>query len=242
MGVSLPISCEVVSMYFSRDAELIGLAGCWNRVPIIGTLVNPPVSEKNPRPQRIKLSLILMLLFGFGFTNGYEMMHKAWSSIGEVTYCFSRSCVKFQGHTGQKIAVFDPNRAFPDYNFSLNSPMALKLCATLFGIEEVLYCFSKSSIEFQCHTGQKITNFYPNWAFPDCNSSLTSPMDLKWCTKLDVVYKKCPIVFRGHPSNFTTTQAEKSTICIQFTLLGRSQLSNPPDLHCFCIGAIMIRY
>ena len=102
MGVSLPISC---------------LAGCWNRVPIIGTLVNPPVSEKNPRPQRIKLSLLLMLLFGFGFTNGYEMMHKAWSSIGEVTYCFSRSCVKFQGHTGQKIAVFDPNRAFPDYNF-----------------------------------------------------------------------------------------------------------------------------
>ena len=63
-----------------------------------------------------------------------------------------------------------------------------------------------------------ITNFEPNWLFPDCNSSLTSPMDLKWCTKLDVIYKKCPIVFRGHPSNFTVTRAEKSTIWIQFKI------------------------
>ena len=30
----------------------------------------------------------------FEYTNGYEMMHKAWSSIEEVPYCFSRSYVK----------------------------------------------------------------------------------------------------------------------------------------------------
>ena len=170
------------------------------------------------------------------------MMHKAWSSIGEVPYCFSRSCVKFQGHTGQKIADFDPNWAFPDYNFSLNSPMALKWCTTLCGIEQVLYCFSKSSIKFQGHTGQKNHQFWCNWAFPDCNLSLTSPMDLKWCTKLDGVYKKCPIVFRGHPSDFTTTQAENRRFESNLRLLGRSQLSNPSDLPCFCIWAIMIRY
>ena len=168
-----------------------------------------------------------MLLFGFGFTNGYEMMHKAWSSIVEVTYCFSRSCVKFQGHTGQKMAVFDPNRAFPDYNFSLNSPMALKWCTTLFGIEEVLYCFSKSSIEFQGHTGQKITNFDPNWAFPDCNSSLTSQMDLKWCTKLDVVYKKCPIVFKVIHQISRPHRLKNRRFVSNLTLLGWSQLSNP---------------
>ena len=184
-----------------------------------------------------------MLLFGFGFTNGYEMMHKAWSSIGEVTYCFSRSCVKFQGHTGQKIAVFDPNRAFPDYNFSLNSPMALKWCTTLFGIEEVLYCFSKSSIEFQGHTGQKKSPILTQIErFRTVTQGLTSQMDLKRCTKLDVVYKKCPIVFQGHPSNFTTTQAEKSTICIQFDITRPVAAIKSPDLHCFCIGAIMIRY
>ena len=38
----------------------------------------------------------------FEFTNGYEMMHKAWSSIERVPYCFWRSSVKFQGHTAKK--------------------------------------------------------------------------------------------------------------------------------------------
>ena len=42
-------------------------------------------------------------------------MHKAWSSIEEVPYCFSRSYVKLQGHTAKKIIDFDPNWAFPDY-------------------------------------------------------------------------------------------------------------------------------
>ena len=41
----------------------------------------------------------------FEFTNGQEMIHKAWSSIGEVPYCFSRSSVNFQGHVGQKSAI-----------------------------------------------------------------------------------------------------------------------------------------
>ena len=36
-------------------------------------------------------------------------------------------------------------------------------------------------------------------AFPDCNSSLNSPMALKWFTKLEAAEKRCPIVFLGHP-------------------------------------------
>ena len=70
------------------------------------------------------------------------MMHRAWSSIVEVPYCFSRSSVKFQGHTALKIVEFDPNSAFPD-----------------------------------------------------CNSSLKSPMASKWCTMLEITLKRCPIVF-----------------------------------------------
>ena len=66
------------------------------------------------------------LLLKFKFTNGYEMLHKAWSSIEEVPYCFSRSSVKFQGHTALKSVEFDPDWAFPDSNSSLNSPMATK--------------------------------------------------------------------------------------------------------------------
>ena len=58
-------------------------------------------------------------------------MDKAWSSIEEVPYCFSRSCVKWQGHKALKIVEFDPNWAFPDSNSSFNSPMAMKCCAKL---------------------------------------------------------------------------------------------------------------
>ena len=65
------------------------------------------------------------------FTNSYKMMQKAWSSIEEVPYCFSRSFVKFQGHRGKKIPDFDPNSAFLDCNFSLNSLMAMKWCTKL---------------------------------------------------------------------------------------------------------------
>ena len=43
----------------------------------------------------------------FEITDGYEMMHKAWSGIEEVPYCFSRSNVKLQGHTAKKIIDFD---------------------------------------------------------------------------------------------------------------------------------------
>ena len=112
------------------------------------------------------------------------MMHKAWSSIEEVPYCFSRSYVKFQGHTALKIIEFDPN-----------------------------------------------------WAFPDSNSSLNSPLAMKCCTKLETAKERCPIVFQGHPSNFKVTRDKTSPILTQirrFRIIGRSQLSNPSDLPCFC--------
>ena len=46
--------------------------------------------------------------------------------------------------------------------------------------------FLKSSVKFQGHTALKIVEFDPDWAFPDCNSSLNSPMAMKCCTKLKV--------------------------------------------------------
>ena len=85
-------------------------------------------------------------------------------------------------------------------------------------IEEVPYYFWGSSVKFLGHTAKKIVDFDPNWAFPDCNSSLNSPMGTKWCTKFEVAQKRCPIVLQGHPSNFTVTRAEKLTIWIQFEI------------------------
>ena len=46
--------------------------------------------------------------------------------------------------------------------------------------------FFKVIRQFQGHTALKIVEFDLDWAFPDCNSSLNSPMARKWCTKLEV--------------------------------------------------------
>ena len=53
------------------------------------------------------------------------MMYKAWSSIEEVPYFFSRSYMKLQGHTAKEIVHFYPNWLFPDCNSSLNSLMVI---------------------------------------------------------------------------------------------------------------------
>ena len=102
-------------------------------------------------------------------------------------------------------------------------------------IEEVPYCFSRSSIKFQGDIALKIVEYDSNWAFPDCNSSLNSPMAMKCCTKLETPKKRCPIVFQGHLSNFKVTQDKTSPILTQighFRTISRSQLSNPSDLPC----------
>ena len=155
------------------------------------------------------------------------MMHRAWSSIVEVPYCFSRSYVKFQGHMALKIVEFYPNWAFPDCNSSLNSPMAMKCCTNLekatercpivfqgppLNLKVTRYKTSliltqigrfrtigrsqlsnpsdlpcwRSSFKFQGHTALKSMEFDPDWAFPDSNSSLNSPMATKWYIKLEV--------------------------------------------------------
>ena len=103
-------------------------------------------------------------------------------------------------------------------------------------IEEVPYCFSRSSVIFQGHTALKIVQFDSNWAFPDCNSSLNSRMAMKCCTKLETAKERCPIVFQGHPANFKVTRDKTSLILTQigrFRIIGRSQLSNPSDLPCY---------
>ena len=102
-------------------------------------------------------------------------------------------------------------------------------------IEEVPYCFSRSYVKLQGHTAKKIVDFDPNWAFPDCNSSLNSWMAMKCCTKLETVKERCPFVFQGHPSYFKVTRYKTSPILTQighFRTIGRSQLSNPSDLPC----------
>ena len=143
------------------------------------------------------------------------MMHRAWSIVLASHLC---TCVlhrqesqlhtlklpkffHFHGDFHQKWHFAHPKISFahPELPFLAKS-MAWS------STEEVPYCFSRSYVKLQGHTALKIVDFDPNWAFPDCNSSLESPMATKWCTKLEVALKRCPIVFKGHPSNFKVTQ------------------------------------
>ena len=174
------------------------------------------------RPHRTEKSLILTCIWHFRtvspawFTNGYEMMHKAWSSIEKMLYYFSRSSAKFQGHTWQKksanftqIGCFQTvtpvwihcclrNGAqyltghrreallFFKVIHQISKSSGTKICLywpklgvsglplhfeftngfemmhkAWHDIKELLYCFSKTSIEYHCHTGKTLMIWIP---------------------------------------------------------------------------------
>ena len=50
-------------------------------------------------------------------------------------------------------------------------------------IEELPFCHSRSSVNFQGQRGRELPILTRIEIFPDCNSSLNSPIALKWCTK-----------------------------------------------------------
>ena len=45
--------------------------------------------------------------------------------------------------------------------------------------------FFKAIRQISWSHGLKIVDFYPNWVFPEYNSSFNSPLAMKWCTKLE---------------------------------------------------------
>ena len=144
------------------------------------------------------------------------MLHKAWNNIEEVPYCFQGHPSNFKVTQDRKASILTQIGRFQiglQLKFTDGYEMMHKAWSN---IEEAPCCFSRLSIKFQGHMGQKIADFDPNWAFPDYNSSLNTPMDWQWCTNRNVVKKRCRIVFWGQPSNCKFTRAEKSTLCVQF--------------------------
>ena len=143
---------------------------------------------------KVKVTEVMTLLSRFG-TVTPVWIHIWWWNDAQSLMLLRRGALLFfkvdrqisRSH-GYKNVDFDPNWAFPDSNYSLNLPMAMKQCTKFeTASKDVPYRFSRSSVKFQSHTEQKIADFDPNWAFPDCNSSLNSPMTSKWCTKLNIV-------------------------------------------------------
>ena len=97
----------------------------------------------------------------FEFTDGFEMMHKAWCSIEEVPCYFSRSSIKFQGHTGWKIDGFDQIWARLLGRSQLSNPSDLPC------YQENVVCNNAAILsQLQCHIkdiGEVIETFSHYW-------------------------------------------------------------------------------
>ena len=94
----------------------------------------------------------------------------------------SRSEVKSQGHRGQHPTTPNISGSWLQFEFTYDDEMMHRAWCFL---EEVRYCFSRSSVKFQGLKAKNIVDFDLNWTFLDCNSSFNSLMAMKWCTKLD---------------------------------------------------------
>ena len=108
-------------------------------------------------------------------------MHKAWSHIEEVPFCFSRSSIKFKGHTGRKIADFDQNWGFLDSNSSLNSP--IRMCSLHHCFE---YEMQHATFHFNAHCTYRV-NFLILLLF-SINSAFKMVFQLFWFTKSTFLY------------------------------------------------------
>ena len=101
---------------------------------------------------------------------------------------FNVICQISWSHGTKKITEFDAICGFPDCSlnkFEFTNGVKI-MCKVQYSAEVVPYSYSRCSIKFQGHRGQKIADFDPNWALPDCSLSLNSTMALKWCTKFNV--------------------------------------------------------
>ena len=123
--------------------------------------------------------------------NFQELSH--WTRVRSM----QKVKVKGQGHRGH-----DPN-----FRFRTVTPVWIHIwwwndTYSLMLLRRGALLFFKVIRQISRSHGAKIADFDPDWAFPDCNSSLNSPVAMKCCTKLEVAQKRCPIVSEGHPSNF----------------------------------------
>ena len=118
-----------------------------------------------------------------------------------MPYCFLGSSIKYQGHTGWKIDRFKSSLS------KITRPVAAIKSLRFALFFKVIRQISRSH-------GAKIAEFDPDWAFPDCNSSLNSPMGTKCCTKLEVAWKRCPIVFSCDQAALWMVQSVRPSVCL----------------------------
>ena len=132
-------------------------------------------------------------------------MHKDWSSIEELPYCFSRLSIKFQGHRAKKNIDFDPKLGFfglqLQCEFTDGYEMMLIFCSS---VDEVPFYFSRSSVKFQGHKGQlslilsgiecyrTVTPVWIHWWLEMIHIAWSSIEEAPYCLS------RSSITFQGH--------------------------------------------
>ena len=140
----------------------------------VRSLQKVKVRCQRSRSQKSKRNLTVSgPLLQFDFTYDDKMMHKAWSSIEEVPYCFSRLSIKFQGNMGQKRSILTQIGRFRTvtpvrihwwlWNHAQSLKQDRRGCPIV---------FQGPKSNFKVTRDKKIADFDPNWAFPDSNLSL----------------------------------------------------------------------
>ena len=126
----------------------------------------------------VRLSVRLSHLFDYvpiiiSSWNFQELSH--WTRIRSM----QKIKVKGQGHRGHD----------PTFRFRTVTPVWIHIwwwndTYSLMLLRRGALLFFKVIRQISRSHGAKIAEFDPDWAFPDCNSSLNSPMAMKCCTKL----------------------------------------------------------
>ena len=134
----------------------------------------------------VYLSVCLSVCLSYLFN--YVPIVLSWEFSGVITNDNSdvHAKVKVRGQrsrTQRSKPNLDVSGPYLQFDFTYDDEMIHNAWCCL---GEVPYWFSRSSVKFEGHRAKTIVDFYPNWAFPDCKSSLNSPMALKRCTKLEV--------------------------------------------------------
>ena len=134
------------------------------------------------------------------------MMHKAWSSIKEVPYCFSRSYVKLQGHTAKKSSNLTQIGRFRAVTpvwihwWIWNNTQSLML----YGRRALLFVGVIHQIS-RSH-GRKIDDLNPIWVRLLGRSQLSNPSDL-------------PCSFWTHTQSFYSSQWNEIDMELRKTIL-----------------------
>ena len=128
----------------------------------------------------VRLSVRLSHLFDYvpiivSSWNFQELSH--WSRVRSM----QKVKVKGQGHRGHD----------PTFRFRTVTPVWIHIwwwndTYSLMLLRRGALLFFKVIRQISRSHSAKIAEFDPDWAFPDCNSSLNSPMAMKCCTKLEV--------------------------------------------------------